>query len=162
MTMATGIKTVAVDIKPQAGVEIRGNFVLLTADTLHLLLPQHEVGAVQYLDGELETAEQAGLLKRRGTESSSRFAALSPQMTLLPDCPPGRFLAATLGDGSDGLGWCWSDLKCLVDVELHPKAIPAVLLAHDAPVKQYVELDGKLAFLCNAQQVCAFALALGN
>jgi hypothetical protein len=160
--MGKGMNTVSVEIKSQAQAAIRGNFVILSADTLHLLLPQHEVGAVQYREGEFEATEQPGLLKRRGGESRQRFAALSARMTLLVDCPSDRFLVATLGDGNDELGWCWKELKCLIDVELHPQAIPAVLLAPDAPVAQYVELDGKLAFLCNAQQLCAFALAAGS
>ncbi len=152
--------TASIKLQPRA--TLRGNYVLLTADTLHLLLPQHEVGAAKYLEGALEASEEPGLLKLHGSESPHRFAALSAQMTLLPNCPPERFLVASLGDGSDDLGWCWKELKILLDVELQPQPLPAVLLAPDAPVDQYVEFDGKLAYLCSARQLCSFALASRN
>jgi len=139
----------------------RGNYVLLTADTLHLLLPQHEVGAAEYLEGTLEAAGQPGLMKVRGAEGGRRFAALSAEMTLLPQCPPGRFLVTPLGGGNDGLGWCWNELQILIDVELAFQPLPEVLLTADAPVTHYVELEGRLAYLCSAQQVSALASGPG-
>jgi hypothetical protein len=146
------------NLKLQQRAARRGNYVLLTADTLHLLLPQHEVGAAEYLDGTLEAAEESGLLKLRGKDSPRRFAALSAGMTLLPNCPPGRFLVTPLGEGGDSLGWCWNELQILIDVELVMHPLPEVLLARDTPVKQYVELEGKLAYVCSAEQLFAYAL----
>lgn len=137
----------------------RGSYVLLTAGGLHLLLPQHEVGAAEYLEGELEPTDEPGILKRRGAESTRRFAALSTQMTLLPYCPPGRFLVTPLGGGADDLGWCWDELQILIDVELQPRPLPAALLRPGAPVVQYVEFADKLAYLCSANQLREFALA---
>ena len=149
-------------LKSQPGAILRGNYVLLTADTLNLLLPQREVGAAEYLEGALEAGEEPGLLKLKGTESPHRFAALSAQMTLLPQCPPERFLVAKLGNGEDGLGWCWNELKILIGVELQLLPLPAVLLTPNPPVDQYVEFEGKLAYLCSARQLSAFALASRN
>lgn len=142
----------------QPSTAARGNYVLLTADTLHLLLPQDEVGAAEYLEGELEACEEPGLLRLRGTESPRRFAALSTQMTLLPQCPPGRFLITPLGDGTDNLGWCWNELKILIDAKLPIHPIPAVLLTPATPVDRYVEVEGKFAYLCSARQLKSFAL----
>ncbi len=139
----------------------RGNYVLLTADTLHLLLPQHEVGAAEYLEGALEAAEEPGLLKLRGADNGRRFAALSAQIKLLPQCPAGRFLITPLGDDGDGLGWCWNEVQVLIDVELPIRPVPEVLLAPGAPVSQYAEFQGKLAYLCNAQQLAAYASRWG-
>ena len=51
--------------------------MLLTADSLLLLLPQDEVGAAEYLDGELEACGEPGLLKLRGKDNPRRYAALS-------------------------------------------------------------------------------------
>jgi hypothetical protein len=152
--------TANTSFSPQA--TLRGNYVLLTADTLHLLLPQHEVGAAEYLEGVLEASDQPGLLKLRGTENPRRFAALSEQMTLLPRCPSGRFLVAPIGDENDDLGWCWSELRTLIDVELQLQPLPAVLITSGTPVDQYVEFGGKLAYLCSARRLCAFALASRN
>lgn len=152
--------TSTITVQPESA--SRGSYVLLTADTLHLLLPQHEVGAAEYLEGELEASEEPGLLMRRGAESHRRFAALSTQLTLLPHCPPGRFLVTPLGEESDDLGWCWDELKILIDVELQIQPLPAVLLTPSAPVDRYVEFEGKLAYLCSAQQLKSFALAPRN
>lgn len=140
----------------------RGNYVLLSADTLHLLLPQHEVGAVEYLEGTLEAAEEPGLLKLQGKDSPRRFAALSAHMTLLPQCPPGRFLITPLGDEREGLAWCWSELQVLIDVELLPQPLPAVLLAPNTPVDSYVEFEDRLAYPCDAQRLAAYAIASGS
>lgn len=136
---------------------MRGNFVLLIADTMRLLLPQHEVGAAEYLDGPLEPAEQPGLLKLQGKTSQKRFAALSTRMTLLPNCPPDRFVVVSLGN--DALGWCWNGLQVLHNAVLQPRTLPPVLQAPGAPVSHYVEIDGKPAYCCNAHQVRLFALA---
>lgn len=155
--METGIMTTS-----EPAVAARGNYVLLTADTLLLLLPQDEVGAAEYLEGELEASDEPGLLKLRGTDDPRRYAALSPHMTLMPQCPPGRFLVTSLGDGTDELGWCWDELKILIDVKLPIHPLPPVLLTPATPVDRYVELDGKLAYLCNARQVKSFALRPGN
>ncbi len=136
---------------------LRGDYVLLTADTLHLLLPRHEVGAAEYLESRLEAGEEPGLLRSQGG-GTRVFAALSAEMTLLPHCPPERFLVATLGEQGDDLGWCWNELKILIDVELQPQPLPPVLLAPETPVSQYAEVDGKLAYLCSADRVRSFAL----
>lgn len=140
---------------------LRGNYVLLVADSLALLLPQHEVGAADYLDGALETTEQAGLLKLAGAEDTRRFAALSKRMKLLPQCPPERFVVTRLHTEAGEIGWCWNELRVLIGVELQLHTLPAVLRAADTPVSQYVEFDGKLAYLCSAKQMSAFALAAG-
>lgn len=152
------------NINPHPKAAQRGNYVLLTADTLHLLLPQNEVGAAEYLEGVLEASDEPGLFKLSGADNPRRFAALSPQMTLLPQCPPERFLITPLGDseGEDNLAWCWSELQILIDVELHPMPLPEVLLAPGTPVEQYVELEGKLAYLCSAQKLRDFAMASTN
>jgi hypothetical protein len=138
---------------------LRGNFVLLRADTLRLLLPQEEVGAAEYLEARPESTGEPGLLRLATDHDERGFAALSAQMTLLPQCPAERFVVAALGDGSDGLGWCWDDLKVLIDIELQPQPIPAVLVAPDAPVDHYAEHAGELAFLCSARRLTEFALA---
>lgn len=152
--------TVAAKLQP--GVMPRGNYVLLTAGALHLILPQHEVGAAEYLEGELEASDKPGLLKLSGKEGMRRFVSLSAQMTLLPHCPPERFVVVSLGDDNDDLSWCWDELLVMIDVELPLHPLPPVLLAPDTPVKQYVEFEGKLAYPCSAHQLRAFALAPGN
>lgn len=152
--------TAAVRFQPE--VMPRGNYVLLTAGTLHLILPQQEVGAADYLEGELEASDTPGLLKLAGEEGTRRFVSLSAQMTLLPHCPPERFVVVSVGDDNDDLSWCWDELLVLINAELPVHSLPPVLLAPDTPVRQYVEFEGKLAYLCSAHQLRAFALASGS
>jgi hypothetical protein len=141
---------------------LRGNYVLLSADTLRLLVPQNEVGAAEYLETLLESADEPGLLRRPGAENTRRFAALSAKMTLLPRCPANRFIVTSLGLEDDELGWCWNELKVLIDVKLWPQPLPAVLRAPYTPVEQYVELAGEIAYLCSARRLRAFALSSGS
>jgi hypothetical protein len=148
-------------MKPIENSSLRGNYVLLTADTLHLLLPQHDIGAAEYLEGIPEAGDEPGLLKIMGTEGPRHYAALSSQMVLLQNCPTDRFLATPLGESNNDLLWCWNEVRILIDVELQLNTIPAVLLTPGTPVNQYVELDDKLAYLCSANQLIAFAFAKG-
>ena len=140
---------------------LRGNFVLLRADTLRLLFPQNEVGAAEYLGITLVPADGCGILSEPGREGSRRFAALSAQMTLLAECPANRFVVAPLSDGKveDGLGWCWNEVQVLIDVELQPQRLPAVLCAPNTPVDHYVNYGGEIAYMCSARRLSTYALA---
>ncbi|HSV52352.1 MAG TPA: hypothetical protein VLJ57_09565 [Burkholderiaceae bacterium] len=139
-----------------------GNYILLRADTLRLLLPQHEVGAAEYLEAVPGPGETPGLLRHRDAPGERQFAALSAQMTLLPLCPADRFVVTALGEHGNDLAWCWNDVQVLIDVQLQPRPIPAALLAPNTPVDQYVEHAGEIAFLCSARRLREFALAPGT
>lgn len=138
---------------------LRGNFIMLRADTLRLLLPQHEVGAAEYLVTGPTSGDEAAGLQPTASGGKRRLAALSAQMTLLPHCPTDRFVVTPLGEVDDDLGWCWNELRVLIDVELQPQPVPAVLHAPTTPVDQYAVHDGEIAFLCSASRLRAYALA---
>jgi hypothetical protein len=144
--------------------KLRGNFVLLRADTLCLLFPQNEVGAAEYLGSTLVATENCGILSDPGSEGRRRFAALSAQMTLLPECPADRFVVTPLsgGEAEEELGWCWNEVRVLIDVELQPRRLPAVLLAPYTPVDHYVDFGTEIAYLCSSSRLSAFALGPGN
>jgi hypothetical protein len=137
---------------------LRGNFVLLRAGALRVLLPQGDVGAAEYLPARPQPTGEPGILRVEGSEGRC-FAALSAGMTLLDECPAERFVVATLGSESDGLAWCWDDLQVLIDLELKPRPLPQVLLAPSTPVTQYAEVAGDIVYVCGAQPLAAFALA---
>lgn len=142
---------------------LRGNYVLLRADSLRLLLPQHEVGAAEYLAVTPVASEVVGLHRRAqdaDTPESSRrrFAALSMHMKLLPNCPSDRFVVTPLGEEDDNLGWCWNEVKVLIDIELCPQPVPAVLIAPYTPVERFVEHDGEIAYLMSAERLRNYAL----
>lgn len=152
-----GGSTLSANIELGSGTLLRGNYVLLTADTLRLMLPQEEVGEAEYLDVALEASDEAGLLKPVGDAISRRFVALSEQMTLLPRCPPDRFLVTSIGEENDRLGWCWNEIQILINAEMQAHPLPPILLPPGTPVSYYVEFQGKLAYLCSAQQLSSFA-----
>lgn len=132
------------------------NYVLLTAGVLRLLLPQQDVGEAEYLDGELSPAAEPSRLQFIAADNTRKFVALSENMELLPQCPPNRFMVTRIG--ADELGWCWDDIQIFRAPRIDLVPLPPVLLSQDTPFTNYLELDGKLAFLCNAQHLRAAVL----
>jgi hypothetical protein len=138
---------------------LRGNFVLLKADGLQLLLPQQDVGAAEYLDSAPRDSGQPGLFELDSPEEggATRFvAALSANMDLLPEYPQGRFLLTSF-EAQGGMLMCWNEVKVLIDTELHPQRMPDSMLPPDAPVREYVEMGDSLAFVCSAERLLEHA-----
>jgi hypothetical protein len=141
---------------------LRGNFVLLKADGLRLLLPQSDVGSAEYLPEHPRSGGQAGLfeLDTDGDGPTRHVAALSSRMTLLPEFPAHRFLMAAVG-GPDGVALCWDEIRMLIDTDLQTLPLPAVMLSPEAPLREFVELDDGIAFCCTGERLLAHALAMG-
>lgn len=149
----------------QPNTTLHGNYVLLRADTLRLLLPQHEVGALEYLESVPTPGDAPGLFlpTSKGEMQDHRFVALSAQMNLLTSFPVERFVYTTLGNAQDDLlGWCWDEVQVLPELEVSPQTLPAVLRAPQTPVVRFVQYDDEIVFLCNARQLRSYALGLGN
>lgn len=141
---------------------LRGNFVMLRADTLRLVLPQGDVKSTDYLQQkpvEFDD-EQAGLLHIPDAADGAVYVAVSPELRLLRSCPPDRFVSTSL-QGLD-VRWCWSEVRVLINAELHPEPLPAVLLTPLSPIREAVALDGEWAFMCTADVLQQFALAQGE
>jgi hypothetical protein len=134
-----------------------GDFVLLRAGALRLLLPLHEVGAARYLDSRPFPTPTPGLLQDAG----GVCAALSDAMELLPECPPERFILAPLSQARPDIAWCWDHLRVLIGVRLDLVPLPTVLAGPSMPVHGYVELDGEPAFVTSAADVCRYSLPEG-
>lgn len=135
----------------------RGNFVLLRADALWLLLPQHEVGAVEYLQAPpVTSAEQPGVHTQPRADGPRQLIALSSGMTLLHAFPTDRMLVTALA--GTAILWCWSELKVLIDASVQPRPIPGVLHGPGMPVHEFIEHAAGIAFVCGAQALCAHAL----
>ena len=118
---------------------LHGDFVLLRAGRLRLLLPQ----------------------RAEGDAAGRRIVALSERMTLLPACPPGRFVLTVLGGDHADIAWAWDELRVLIGVDLAAVRLPAALVAPNTPVDHFVELEGELAFPCSSARLAGFALATG-
>lgn len=144
---------------------LHGNYVLLRADNLRLLLPQHEVGSLAYLETAPDAGDLPGQFLFRNDErlAHSRFVALSEKMRLMPDFPVERFVYTTLGHEEDDLlCWCWSQVQILPESEISPQYLPPVLRSPGSPITRFTELRGKVVFLCNARQLRQYALDLPN
>ena len=121
---------------------MRGNFVLLRADNLRLIVPQADVGAASYIE----------------MGDGAQCVSLSDSMKLLPGRPAERFIAAEFSGEYAGTAWCWDELRVLIDAQLDPVEVPKALRSDDSPVQAYVEIDGELAYLCPAESICRYAL----
>jgi hypothetical protein len=138
-----------------------GSFVLLRSDALWLLLPQHEVGAVEYLEEPpIASFGQPGLHLLQRADGPRQLVALSSRMTPLEVFPADRTLVTALA-GTPVL-WCWSELRVLIDACLRPRALPRVLHGPEMPVHDFVEHDAGLAFVCDARTLCTHALGQGS
>jgi hypothetical protein len=142
---------------PQALPAVRGHFVLLKTDQLQLLLPQDDVGAATYLPQMPRPVdEHPGMFEFPNDDGqvSSFVAALSPQMGLLQQFPEAQFLLTTLKI-QDGIALCWKDVKVLINAELQPQALPAVMVPPSAAITSYVDFNGELAFFCRGETLMA-------
>jgi hypothetical protein len=134
---------------------LKGNFVLLKAGRLHLLLPQHDIGAAEYLAATPQPTRRAGLFKLPADDTAGKsrwVVALSPQMGLLEQLPPGRILLTSFPSLA-GILMSWDDVKVLIDAEIMPHALPPAMLGANAPLTEYVEFGDELAFCCSAERL---------
>lgn len=138
---------------------LRGNFVMLRADTLRLLLPQREVGAAEYIEGVPPGG--AGGLFEFG-EGRQPLAALSSRMELLAQWPPGRFVVTRLAAGDAELCFAWNEARVLIDAELERRPLPPAMQVPGAPIDGYVEHEGELLFCTSAHHVIEAACAAGG
>lgn len=137
---------------------VRGNFVLLTADTLRLLLPQSDVGQASYLDEEPRDSGLDGLFEIGSPDAPRLAAALSPQLRPLPKFPGKRFVLTGL-TAQDDIVLAWDEVKVLIDIELRPRPLPGPCLSPEAPLREYVEIGAGLAFCCSGERLLTYAFA---
>jgi hypothetical protein len=130
---------------PESG-PLHGNFVLLRAGALALLLPQGEVGAAVHADAAHAAGERA---------------AISEAMTLLPTCAADRFVGVALA-GTEGLTWWWNDLRVLIDARLDVQPLPPQLRGPGSPLASFTVIDGQPVFPCHAEAVGTHALMRGG
>ena len=137
------------------GARLRGNYVMLRADKLRLLLPQGDIGAAEYVDSTPQPSGEAGLFLQGEGESARPVVALSSEMRTLADFPADRFLLTRLGGESAGLSFAWNEVRVLIEPGLAMHALPSAMQTADAPIDAYVELDGELALCTSAAKVLA-------
>ena len=138
--------------------ELHGNFIMLRADSLRLVVAQQSVVSTEYLASKpVAFGTEHGLLHIPEANDDAVYVAISPEMRLLQACPPDRFVATQL-EGLD-VRWCWSEVRVLMDVHLHLHPLAEALLTPFTPVRQMVALGESWAFVCTAQALQAFVLS---
>jgi hypothetical protein len=140
--------------------ELRGNLVLLRADSLRLLLPQGEVGAARHLNATPMPGERAGLFKHEGTEGNLTLIALSGAMRPLSSYPAVRFVITPMRTTHGVVMFAWDEVSVLIGARLPARPVPAGLVWRDSTVQHFVEMGDKIAFCCNAQKLTDFALEM--
>jgi hypothetical protein len=139
-------------------IQARGDFVMLRADSLRLLLPQHDVNVSEYLEQAPTPTDNPGLFSfAEVTGKPQLVAALSDQMQMMTTFPSGRFLLTRLS-GNPELLLAWTEMRVMIDAALEFHPIPQIVRGGGALIDAYVEMDdGELAFCTTADRVLAEA-----
>jgi hypothetical protein len=139
-----------------------GNFVMLRADSLRLLLPQQDVGAAEYIEQAPRALPQPGWFAHGSGENALAVIALSGQMTPLAAFPADRFVLTRFSlDGID-LYFAWNEVRVLIAAQLQPHLLPPAMRTAQGPITGYVERDGEVLLCSTAGQVMAYAAVVGR
>lgn len=138
---------------------LRGNFVMLRADSLHLLLPQHEVESAGLLEHELQPTATPGVFEYGAAVESRRVLAPSAQLRPLEVFPNDRFVLTRLA--GHAMYFAWNEVKVLIDTALEIHPLPTVMQRRDGVIAGYVSLGEVLAYRADADRVVSFMCATG-
>lgn len=134
--------------------KMRGDFVLLRADSLRLLIPQRDVSSTEYIDQRpMATAEPGVFVFDDKPGAAQAVLALSAQMDLLGTFPPDRFVLTRFTGSCQEATLAWTEVRVLIDTELEFHPMPAVMQGKRALIDAYVEIDSELAFCTTAQRM---------
>jgi hypothetical protein len=140
--------------------KMRGNFVLLRADSMRILLPQQDVSSTDYMDSKPSTTSNAGIFDYTdGDGTPHKVVALSDQMNALTTFPDGRFLLTQMSSRNYQLSFAWSEVRVLIEAEFESTPLPEVMRGPGTLLDSYVELDGELVFCIDARRVLSRTLA---
>jgi hypothetical protein len=137
---------------------LNGNFVLLRADSLRLLLPQADVGAAEYVEHELRPSGEPGVYEHGEGDDLRWVVALSSAMRPLSAFPADRFVLASLRTGDSALSFAWNEVQVLIDAQLERHELPAAMQTPGAPIDAYIERDGQVVLCASAESVVSYAL----
>ena len=137
---------------------LRGDYVLLRADGLRLLLPQRDVSATEYIETEPVPGSEPGVFEHDMPGEGRRgIVALSERMRPLREFPTERFLLTRLSCTRE-VSLAWNEIRVLLDTELEFHDLPAIMKGDVDVIDAYVELDGELAFCTTGARVWSEAL----
>lgn len=140
-----------------------GNFVLLRADNIRLLFPESQIGVPEYLQDNLSVVDGAdgmGLFCVNNEKNGHVYMALSDQIQILKEPPVNRSVVTPIRSAEGGeVRWCWSEVKNISQHSVYLQTLAPAMLVSDTLVSHFAEVDGNLAFLCDAGQLLHHALA---
>jgi len=139
---------------------MRGDYVLLRADSLRLLMPQRDLVATEYREQLPAATAAAGIFALDDDHGGRRqVLALSVQLKPLDRFPQDRFLLTRFAGSGLGATLAWNEVRVLIDTELEFHALPEVMQGGDGVIDAYVEIDQELAFCTTAQRMLPEVLA---
>lgn len=139
---------------------MRGDYVLLRADSLRLLMPQRDLSGTEYRE-QLPTATAVpGIFALADAQGGhQQVLALSEQLRPLNHFPQDRVLLTRFAAAGQGSALAWNEVRVLIDTELEFHALPEVMQGRDGMIDAYVEIDHELAFCTTAQRLLPEVLA---
>jgi hypothetical protein len=151
--------TVVLALRGATSSSMRGNFVLLRADSLRLLLPQQDVISTEYIESAPSTTSEPGVFTHAEDAGMQRkVLAFSGEMHAMTTFPSDRILLTQLADDQHDISFAWNEVRVLIDTELERHVLPAVTQGRTAMVDSYLDLDGELVFVSSAQQLIFHAI----
>lgn len=133
---------------------LRGNFVVLRAGALHLLLPQDEVGSAEHIDLAVHATARPGVFAQGEGAGLREVVAPSEHLRTLETFPDDRFVLTRLGHHR--MQFAWNEVKVLIDAELEVQPLPDVMQMREGLMDGFVAFDGTLAMCTTAQRVVEY------
>jgi len=133
-----------------------GNFVLLRADALMLVVPLEGMGNAWHLDCEPVDTDVPGLFSVEAGEERRLVVAPSRDLRPMSHYPSDRFVATPIAFGGKEVFVAWSEMKVLIGASLRLRPMPALLTDPDSPFDGYVMFGGRPAFHSTAQRMLDF------
>lgn len=131
---------------------LQGDYVLLRADSLRLLVPQSNLTNIIHLQDRLTVAEQCikdpKQLLIQQSDQEQQLLALSEDLTLLSAVPKNRFVM-TQHTQTATIHWCWTEVQLFNHLDMKCEQLPPIVRTDITPIDAIVTLaDGKQAFVC--------------
>ncbi len=139
---------------------LRGDYVLLRADSLRLVVCQENIISIKHLKDRkvanlhcLSNRDQLFSAMNDNDNQQPVFVALSDKLALTDSIARNRYVVTTHKKNAD-ICWCWSGVQLLNHVDMPLAPMPALLCSALTPINAIVTLaDGKQAFVCDFEQL---------
>jgi len=135
---------------------IAGNFLLVRADTLSLLLPLDGIGAAGYLEEEPTATELPGLFTTGDADQSRFVIAPSGRLRPLAHYPAARFVVTPVEFEGKEILVAWSEMKVLIAARFDVHELPPAATSHGSPGRGYVRIAGRPVFHMDPQRLLGF------